>query len=144
MLEYPTRWDKDAVVRSIVSDFAELRVAATGSCTLSGGIAPPALGGYLIYSPGTSSDTVSMAYVGYGFQLFADTNANHGIGNLYLDGVLLGTVDSYSAAETFGVMLYQANSVPLGTHIVTLQATGTKDSSSSAFVISLQALKVMR
>lgn len=85
-----------------------------------------------------------MAYVGWGCQIWAPTGPAQGIADVYLDGVSQGTIDQYSASSQASSMLMQLQNVPLGTHLLQVVVSGTKNSSSSGYTIIFDSLKVMR
>ena len=63
----------------------------------------------------------------------ADTT---GIANVYLDGTLVATVDTYSATLQTQVKMYTSPVLPRGAHTLIIEATGTQNpSSSNAWVV---------
>lgn len=147
MLKYPHRWDKDAIWALLVDDYGDCMTMASGAWTFTPNSA--AASKYEFQGAnGNTADWTAYQYKGYGFQFWARTGPGLGIGQLSIDGAVLGNVDFYSAAASAtAVKLYdQANSlnVPLGVHVVQLTATNTKNSASTGYTILWDALKVMR
>ncbi len=145
MLQYPDRWDRDAIWALLIDDFGDGPMAAVnGTWTLATNAA--AKSGSVISSPNTNTtDRAAYQYRGYGFQFWAPTGPAMGIAQILLDGVVLGNVDFYSAvASTQAVNLFTQLNVPLGVHVVQINATNTKDSSSTGKTIQWDALRVMR
>ena len=143
MVTYPNRWDWDAVWQLLISDFNDVMAAASGSWTLTANAA--AKSDYEYVGANTvTTDWAAYQYYGYGFQFWARTGSALGIGQLVLDGTVLGNVDFYSAAAAAPSALVTQLNVPLGIHLVQLNATNTKNSASSAKTILWDALRVMR
>ena len=145
MLVYPGDWQQDAIWQLLTNDFGDVMAAASG-VNWSVATNPVAKSGveYVNVNCNTT-DWAGYQYYGYGFQLWARTGPNMGIGQLVLDGVSLGNVDFYSAAAaTQALAISSQRNVPLGIHFVQLIATNTKNSASSANTIVWDALKVMR
>jgi hypothetical protein len=53
-----------------------------------------------------------------------------GIANVYIDGNLAGTVDTYSATSQAQAVAYTASNLAWGTHTIAIEATSTKNASS--------------
>jgi hypothetical protein len=59
-----------------------------------------------------------------------------GIAEVYVDGALKATVDTYGPVEQAQVVMYNTGSLPSGSHTIMIKATGTWSSSSvSAWVV---------
>ena len=82
-------------------------------------------------------------YDGYGFRLWAAKGPDAGQVQVLLDGALISTVDLYSAATVNSAVVLTQQSVSFGRHTVELVTTGTKNSSSSGFVVNADAIEVM-
>lgn len=99
--------------------------------------------GFAYHDAGTLiTDAAEWKYVGYGFRLWAPKGPDMGIMQVFLDGVSLGNVDLYAAAASAVVLTDQ--SVVLAEHRVKLQPTNTKNAASTNFVVSADAVEVMR
>jgi hypothetical protein len=59
-----------------------------------------------------------------------------GIARVYVDGILVGTVDTYSPTPEAQANLFTASGLARGTHTMTIEATGTQNpSSGNAWVV---------
>jgi hypothetical protein len=144
MLVYPHRWDKDAIWQKLITDYGDGPMAAyNGTWTLTANAV--AKSGKELVSPGTATtDWAAYQYRGYGFQFWARTGPDMGIGQLLLDGTVLGNIDFYAPAATSAVAIETQLDVPLGIHVVQLNVTNTKNSASTGTTIVWDALRVMR
>jgi hypothetical protein len=101
--------------------------------------------GFAYHDAGTvTTDAAEWGYFGYGFRLWAPKGPDMGIVQVFLDGVSQGNVDLYAAAATASAVVLTVQSVALGLHRVKLQPTNTKNAASTNFVVSADALEVMR
>lgn len=89
-----------------------------------------------------TTDAFQFTYGGYGFRLWAMKASNLGIFRVYLDGVDLGTIDLYNASTLAAAVVLDKRDVPLGLHRVKIEATNTKNASSSANTIAADAIEV--
>src|SRR5205085_2664663 len=55
-----------------------------------------------------------------------------GIARVYVDGVLQTQVDAYSSGDQPKVVMYTTPVLSAGTHMLTIEVTGTKNASSSS------------
>jgi len=102
-------------------------------------------GGFAYQDAGTViTDAAEWLYFGYGFRLWAPKGPDMGIMQVFLDGVSQGNVDLYAAAATASAVVLTVQSVALGLHRVKLQPTNTKNAASTNFVVSADAIEVMR
>jgi Bacterial Ig domain len=65
-----------------------------------------------------------------------------GIAEVYVDGALKATVDTYSPTEQAQVMMYSTGSLPAGSHTIMVKATGTWSSSSASAWVVVDAFDV--
>lgn len=154
MVTYPSDWDHDGVLLAIANDFGDQKVATSGAWTQAtaaaasltlGGFARTNLSTAAMTNPGTTAgDWVQYEYRGYGFRLYMLTGPGYGKADVYLDGVLLQTVDCYAAANTGPVLVLTEQNVSLDLHRVKVMVDATKNASASAANIAWYALEVMR
>ena len=162
MNNYPSDWDHDAVLFLFNNDWNEQQLALNdgGAWTQTALGALPAitLGGRLrgsgagsiplsniaITNPGTLGDSATYEYRGYGFRLWLCTGPEFGKCDVYLDEVLLTTVDCYAAADTGPVMVLAQPNVALDIHRVTVSCDATKNVAATGTNITWWALQVMR
>jgi bacillopeptidase F len=65
-----------------------------------------------------------------------------GIAQVYLDGVLKGTIDTYSASTQAQAVVYSLNGLANVSHTLTLVVTGTRNASSAGTWVWLDAFDV--
>jgi hypothetical protein len=65
-----------------------------------------------------------------------------GIAQVYIDGTLVSTVDTYSATQKSQAVEYAASGLALGSHTITIAATGTRDNQSAGSWIWVDAFNV--
>ena len=68
-----------------------------------------------------------MSFTGTGVSWIGFKGSFAGIANVYLDGPLVATVDSYAAAETVQAVLYATSGLTSGPHTLAIEATGTEE-----------------
>jgi hypothetical protein len=101
--------------------------------------------GFAYHDAGTvTTDAAEWGYFGYGFRLWAPKGPDMGIVQVFLDGVSQGNVDLFAAAATASAVVLTVQSVALGLHRVKLQPTNTKNAASTNFVVTADAIEVMR
>ena len=74
--------------------------------------------------------------------LLGGIDHNLGILDVYLDGVLVATVDLYSPVKLLGQVTYDTGEITDGDHILKLVNTGRKNPASLGYVIAFDALLV--
>ncbi|MBI3621120.1 MAG: RHS repeat-associated core domain-containing protein [Nitrospirae bacterium] len=107
-----------------------------------------ASGGSYAYSNAVG-DTASVVFTGTGVQWISAKSKDSGIAQVYLDGVLQGSVDLYQQGGTLGQnnasyqqVVWSATGLTNTTHLVDVIVTGTKNSSSSNTYIAVDAFVV--
>ena len=155
MQTYPSDWTNDAIAFYITNDFGDQKLATSGAWTetaytADAGFAPPdymalAVGvNYTVFqNPGTALDWAQYEYRGYGFKLWLMQGPEWGECDVYVDGVLVQTLDCYAAADNGPIMLLTQN-LPLDIHRVKVICDGTKNASATGTNIGWYALQVMR
>ncbi len=90
-------------------------------------------------------DFFTWVYAGCGFRFWNLKMNNRGIGELFLDGVSLGTIDQYAASTIPSAVLLSKLDVALGLHVVKYKATNTKNASnvSGSQYIDADAIEVL-
>jgi beta-galactosidase GanA len=87
--------------------------------------------------------SMSVTFTGTAVQWIGPKNTNGGIADVYLDGTLAGTVDTYSAAgKEFQQVLFSQTGLAAGSHTLTITATGTQNPASSADTVVVDAINV--
>jgi hypothetical protein len=158
MVSYPSDWDHDSVMFYVNNDRGDQKLAAIsgGAWTevLLGSSPAMTLGGVArgagtlpktaMTNPGTALDWATYEYRGYGFKLWMNKGPEFGKADVYLDGVLLSTVDCYGAADVGPQIVLSQQSISLDIHRVKVVCDGTKNVLASATNITWWALQVMR
>lgn len=158
MVNYPSDWDHDSVLFQVNNDWGEQQVATSGAWTAATVTTMPAitLGGRLrgtggialsnaaMSNPGNAGETATYEYRGYGFKLWLSCGPNYGKADVYLDEVLLTTVDCYNAAAVGPQAVLTQLNVAIDIHRMKVSCDGTKNASSSATTIKWWGLQVMR
>ncbi|MHB8841585.1 MAG: S8 family serine peptidase, partial [Candidatus Aquicultor sp.] len=70
------------------------------------------------------------------------TGPSEGIADVYLDGVLQGSVDLYDAQDPWQYIGFNADNLASGAHTLRIEATGTKNVASSGTEVIIDALDV--
>lgn len=91
-------------------------------------------------SAGANAD---IAFYGSAVKVLGSTSTSNGYANLYIDGVLQSTVDTYSATTKYRQLLYESGILPEGVHTLRIEATGTKRSAAANFYVTLDAVQVL-
>jgi hypothetical protein len=154
MVEYPSDWEHDAILTFATNDFGDQKVATSGTWTQStisaptltvGGLARTNLPTVAMANPGTTAgDWAQYEYRGYGFQLYLMQGPEYGKCDVYLDGVLIETVDCYADADNGPIMLLSQPNVSLDIHRVKVVVDATQNDSATGPAIGWYALEVMR
>jgi hypothetical protein len=101
--------------------------------------ATAASGGSFRYIDAKGSCTVR--FTGTSLAWLGKKKATYGIARLTLDGVSRGTVDLYSATEVYG-KVWETGTLASGTHTLTIEWTGTKNSSATGKNIAVDAFQI--
>lgn len=115
-------------------------VTFTGSWSAESNTA--ASGGSMVRSASTGA-RATFTFSGTGATWIGLTNSTSGLANVYVDEVLKGKVDTYSAVETAQVKVYSATGLRLGIHTLTVEMTGTKNGSSTGTGIRVDAFETI-
>ena len=91
---------------------------------------------------GTTGNKVTFTFTGNAIQWIGSYAPSHGNATVSLDGGAGTTVDTYEAVANPEQVLYSATGLSQGTHTLTITVAGTKDSGSSGYVVSIDALIV--
>ena len=157
MLEYPSNWADDAIAFFVTNDFGDQKLAFSGGWTqtsrfaVSGSqgtehvsLATPGTVYITMDDAGTLGDWAQYEYRGYGFRLYMLKGPGFGKCDLYVDGVLIQTIDLYHATDIGPQIVVTMQSLPLDIHRVQVISDGTKNVSATGTNVSWYALEVMR
>ena len=86
--------------------------------------------------------TATLAFIGTGVSWISYTAPFNGIAQVYIDGALNATVDTYAPAEHAQAVVYAISGLPAGPHTVTIKVTGTWNPSGCCAWIVLDAFDV--
>jgi len=80
----------------------------------------------------TAGSTATFTFTGTDVCWIGYRDAWSGVANVYIDGALKATVDTYAAKVTTRAkaVLYSATGLTSGTHTIVIEATGTKRSAA--------------
>ena len=84
----------------------------------------------------------TFTFTGTGVQWIGYRDAWSGIAQVYLDGALKGTIDTYSAAEQAQAVLYTSGRLSNTSHTLTIVAAGTHDAASAGAWVWVDAFEV--
>lgn len=103
---------------------------------------PAALGGSRIYANAVGA-SVALTAVTTGFKVIAANNTNRGYVDIKIDGVVVKTVDTYSAAAN-QVEIFAMTGLTAGvSHTITVTITGQKNPASAGTFFSLDAFQIV-
>jgi alpha-amylase len=88
--------------------------------------------------------SVTLAFQGDGVKWISYRDSGSGIAKVYVDGELRGTVDTYSPTTIPQAVMFSADNLkpPNGTHTITIEVTGTRNASSTAAWVWVDAFQV--
>ena len=92
----------------------------------------------------TPGNEVSLIFEGTGVRLVSVLANILGIAEVYLDNVLVATVDQYSNVPVWQQTLYEVENLPKGTHKIRVIATGEKNPAALANWVIVDAFDVIR
>ena len=84
----------------------------------------------------------TIAFTGTGVKWIGFSDPWSGVAQVYLDGALVSTVDTYSAVQKSQAVQYASNSLSNAAHTLTIVATGTKSSQSAGAWVWVDAFDV--
>ena len=85
-----------------------------------------------------AGDSVTVPFTGTAIQWIGPRASNHGLADVYLDGVKVQTVDT--AGSGFQAVFYNATGLADGPHTLKIVVTGTHSASSSGNFVSIDAI----
>lgn len=101
---------------------------------------------------GTTNAYAEVTFNGTRVQLYTEKHSTHGIFEISLDGVVVDTVDLYSATQQLQQLVFDSNDTndpdheegPLtqDVHTIKMRCTGTKNASSSNYYLILDYVKI--
>jgi hypothetical protein len=85
---------------------------------------------------------ITINFNGTGISWIADKDEWSGIARVYLDGALKTTIDTYQSPSQARTVPYSIGGLASGTHSLTIEATGTRNSSSKGSWVWVDAFDV--
>ncbi len=89
-----------------------------------------------------ASDTLQFTFKGSQIAWIGARARSYGIAQVYLDGVLQGTVDLYASTYRPQQIVYQSNVLPSAAHTLKIVVTGQHDPNATGALVTLDALSV--
>jgi hypothetical protein len=86
--------------------------------------------------------TATFNFSGTGVRVIGLKAPITGLANVYLDGVFMTTIDTYSATEHVGAALFTATGLAAGAHTLIVEATGTKNPQATYSLVFIDAFDV--
>lgn len=80
----------------------------------------------------TLSGSATFSFSGTGARWVGFSDAWSGIANVYVDGALKGSIDTYSNTTKYQVLQYTITGLASGSHTLTIQATGQHNSAAAS------------
>jgi len=106
---------------------------ANNSSALSGGSAALAM---------DAGSRASLSFTGSGVAWITYQDQWSGVARVYIDGELKTTLDNYASPSRLGISAYSIGGLSPGTHTITIEATGSRSSSSQASWVWIDAFDV--
>jgi hypothetical protein len=100
------------------------------------------------YSEGTAAlsatqgDQATFTFTGTSVSWIGFRGPQMGIANVFVDGILVTSVDMYANAEASQNTVFTRSGLPTGSHTLTIGVTGTKNSVSTGTAIVVDAFDV--
>lgn len=136
---YAWRLEDDESLLSVTDDTAD-RITFIGDGWQQKGNAGDYLG--TMTQSGAAGDAVEFEFQGTAVDVFIRRGLYGGIIDVYLDDVLVGDdIDTYTSAPQFQELLFSADSLELGLHMLRLEVTGNANPSSVSSLLMLDAIQ---
>ena len=86
-----------------------------------------------------SGARATFTFTGTAVKWIGRRDAWSGMANVYIDGVLKTQVEDYASSDQPQSVLYTITGLTAGTHTITIEVTGTKNPSSQAYWVWVDA-----
>jgi hypothetical protein len=87
----------------------------------------------------TNGSYCQYTFTGTGIRWIGAKNGDHGYANVYIDGTLVATVDTYASTWQKQLTLYEKTGLSSGSHTIKVEVTNTKNASSSNYTQDIDA-----
>jgi len=98
-------------------------------------------GGSGTYS-GTPTNYMTYTFFGTGIKFYSAKSTDFGIADIYIDNVLVSTVDLYNSTYIYQQMVFSSLDLSYGTHVLKVLIKNTKNASSTAYVVPVDYFEV--
>jgi len=92
----------------------------------------------------TTNDAIEFTFHGTGVRWIGAKNNNHGMANVYIDGVSQGLVDTYGPVWEKQLILFEKRNLPEGVHTLKVAVSGTKNAASTGTAIDWDAFEAIQ
>ena len=90
----------------------------------------------------TAGDRATLSFTGTGVRWISFGNSNNGIARVFLDGALVGEVDTFRPGEQPQVEVFSASGLTRGPHTLVIEVTGSANPSSTDVWVIIDAFDV--
>lgn len=87
----------------------------------------------------TAGSEATFTFTGNQARYYGFKRNNLGFAEILVDGVVVTTLDLYSASALYDNLLYETEILPWGEHTITIRVKGTQNSSSSGYEVIIDA-----
>ena len=82
--------------------------------------------GEMIKYSQNKGDYVELNFIGNKIRFYSHTNAWRGKADIYIDGIKMDTIDTYSQEEVINVLVYESEELEYGEHEIKVEVLGEK------------------
>jgi ADP-ribosylglycohydrolase len=128
-----------------VSTWTRVNDTASGA-TYSTGVSYSSKTGYYngdVHFSKTAGHYAQFAFTGTGVRWIGKLGYDHGKADVYIDGTLLATVDTYNAAEYLQQVCYEKTGLASGSHMLKIVLRSDKNSASSDYYTDWDAFEYL-
>jgi len=127
--------------QTTVSRFEETNPSVAYTAGWAGNQSAEWSGGMAAFSA-TAGARATLAFTGTSVGWIGFRGPQAGIARVLLDGVLVGDVDTFAPTAEFQAVVFTATDLPSGSHTLTIEVTGLKNSASTDSFIVVDAFDV--
>ena len=119
--------------------------------SVDGGFLNAGAGGYIDgnvngdeWYMGDAGNSVSFKFTGTAVRVISGKNADLGIANIYIDGVIAGTADLYNSSWIKQQTVFEKTGLSDGEHTVKVECSGNKNDASSGKIVIVDAFSYVK
>ena len=75
----------------------------------------------------SKGDYVELTFNGTSIEFYTHTNAWRGMADVYIDGIKVATIDTYSKEEVFNALIFKKTGLKEGEHTLKIEINGSKN-----------------